>query len=81
MGVTYTDPEEVTDTMTTEVPASGRTVSGYGGKIPTRHKIKYLDVWRRVYVMTYGNGGTPYVNVGGESIVLDGATQGKIGGI
>lgn len=81
MGVTYTDPEEVTDTMTTEVPASGQTVSGYGGAIPTRHKIKYLDVWRRVYVMTYGNGGTPYVKVGGESVVLDSATQERVGGI
>lgn len=81
MGVTYTDPDRVTEVMTTDVPASGRTVSGYGGAIPTRHKIKYMGVWRRVYAMVYGNSGTPYVKVGGESIVLDGATQGRIKGV
>lgn len=81
MSVTYTDPTGVTEVMTTDVPVSGRTVSGYGGAIPTPHKIKYLGTWRRVYVMTYGNGGTPYVKVGGDSVVLDNATQERIEGI
>lgn len=33
---TYTDPENVIDTRVTEVPRGGTTVTGYGGKIPTR---------------------------------------------
>lgn len=71
MGIEYTNPESVTDVRTTEVPAHGQTVSGYGGAIPTRHMIKYLGVWRRVYAMVYGNGGSAYVKVKGRDVVLD----------
>lgn len=78
MDVEYTDPAGVTGVKATDVPVSGQTVTGYGGKIPTSHMIEYLGVWRRVYVMTYGNGGTPYVLVKGANVVLDADTQHRL---
>jgi hypothetical protein len=42
--------------------------------------IEYLGVWRRVYAMVYGNGGTPYVLVKGETFVLDADTQQQVSG-
>lgn len=80
MTVKYTEPASVTGVRTTDVPAGGQTVSGYGGKIPTAHMIEYLGTWRRVYVMVYGNGGTPYVLVKGEAFVLDADTQQQVNG-
>lgn len=79
MAVQYTEPASVTGVRMTDVPAAGKTVSGYGGKIPTAHMIEYLGTWRRVYAMVYGNGATPYVLVKGEVVVLDGDTQGEVG--
>lgn len=76
--ITYTDPDKVTDTRVTDVPVSGHTVSGYGGKIPTGHMIRYDGVWRRVYTMVYSNSGTAYVLVRGERRVLDTDTEHKL---
>lgn len=78
MTVQYTEPASVTGVRTTDVPVSGQTVTGYGGKVPTAHMIEYLGVWRRVYVMAYGNGSTPYVLVKGDVVVLDGDTQHEV---
>ena len=76
--VQYTEPASVTGVRVTDVPVSGQTVTGYGGKIPTAHMIEYLGVWRRVYVMVYSNSGTPYVLVKGERFVLDNDTQHEV---
>lgn len=46
------------------------TASGYGGKIPTRHKIKINGRWRRVYCMVYSNSGTCYVVVNGRKMLV-----------
>lgn len=78
MSITYTDPAAVTGVKTTATPRSGQTVSGHGGAIPTRHMVRYLGTWRRVYAMAYGNGATPYVKVHGAAVVLDITTQAKI---
>lgn len=78
MTVQYTDEGGVTGVRETPVPASGQT-DGYGGSIPTRHMIQYLGRWRRVYVMTYGNGGSPFVRVKGEDVFLDAATADRLG--
>ena len=67
----YTDPALVTSTRQTSQPAYGRTASGYGGKIPTSHMIRYAGRWRRVYVMIYSNSGTAYVIVNGENYIID----------
>ena len=75
MSVVYTDPALVTDTRQTDQPTYGRTASGYGGKLPTRHMIRYADRWRRVYVMIYSNSGTAYVIVNGSVKVLDTDTE------
>lgn len=75
MPVKYTDPALVTGRRVTPEPTYGRTVSGYGGKLPTRHMIRYAGIWRRVYVMLYSNSGTAYVLVKGEVHVLDTDTE------
>lgn len=46
------------------------TASGYGSKIPTRWKIKYNGLWRRVYCRIYSNVGTCYVVINGESVIV-----------
>lgn len=71
--VTYSDPSLVTALRTTEPPIAP-TVSGYGGKIPTRFMLRYDNMWRRVYMMQYGNSGTPYILHRGADLVLDTVT-------
>lgn len=71
----YTDPALVTDARITPIPRHGQTVSGYGGRIPTRYMIRYMGVWRRVYAMVYGNAGSVYVNVKGSPVFLDIETE------
>jgi hypothetical protein len=78
MAVEYADPSLVTEVRETDVPMSGQTTSGYGGQIPTRHMIKYAGVWRRVYAMSYGNGGIAYVKVGGRNVTLDADTEHRL---
>lgn len=78
MAVEYTNPELVSETKVTDVPASGQTVTGYGGSVPTRHMIRYSGSWRRVYMMQYSNSGTPYVKSQGTNLVLDSGTQHKL---
>lgn len=78
MAVDYTNPELVSETKVTDVPVSGQTVTGYGGSVPTRHMVQYSGAWRRVYMMQYGNSGTPYVKVHGTNLVLDSDTQHKL---
>ena len=51
-------PENIKETP---VPWSGRTVSGYGGNIPTQYMIRHGNRWHRVRVMVYGNAGTAYI--------------------
>ena len=78
MEVQRTDPAGVTGVRVTDVPVSGKTATGYGGKIPTSHMIEYLGVWRQVYAMVYSNSGTPYVLVKGDTVVLDSDTQHRL---
>lgn len=73
-----TDSTLVTEIKTTNVPTSGQTVSGYGGKIPTRYMIKYAGRWHRVYSMAYGNSATPYIRKGGRVLVMDSETQQRL---
>lgn len=75
MAVTYTNPTLVTDQRQTDQPSYGHNADGYGGKIPTRHMLRYAGRWRRVYVMCYSNSGTAYVIVKGAVTVLDAYTE------
>ncbi len=78
--ITYTDPTQVADTRITATPTYGRTASGYGPKLPTRYMIRYLGVWRRVYVMQYGNSGSAYVIVRGVDTFLNTDTEHRLAG-
>lgn len=54
----------------TESPRSGRTVSGYGAKIPTPYMVKWANRWRRVYVAQFGNAGTAYIGKPGAWLAI-----------
>ncbi len=77
--VAYTDAAKVSGVKITDTPLTGYTVSGYGGKIPTRYMVRYQGstgtFWHRVYVMNYGNAGTAYVKINGVRHVLDIETE------
>lgn len=52
-------------------PRSGQTVTGYGGRIPTRYRLKGTDNRiRRVYAMCYGNSATFFIRANGKDSVL-----------
>jgi len=76
MSAAYTDPRLVGDVFAdAHAPRYGQTVTGYGGKIPTRYRVTYAGRVRRVYVMQYGNAGSAYVIVGGADVFLDSDTE------
>jgi hypothetical protein len=50
-----------TELRETELPQSGRTVSGYGAKLPTPYMVKRFGKWRRVYAACYGNAASHYI--------------------
>ena len=57
-------------------PYYGRTVSGYGSKIPTRYRLALANSrTRRVYAMAYGNGASVYVIIGGAVALLKSDTE------
>lgn len=69
--IRYTEDALITNArITATTPRTGQTVSGYGRKIPTRYQIRYEGRWHRVYMMQYGNAGTPYILHQGEDLVL-----------
>lgn len=47
-----------------------KTASGYGKKIPTRHKVNYKGRLRRVYCDVFSNSGHCYIIVKGEKITV-----------
>lgn len=80
--ITYTDPT-LLDAVRSDLraPKPNPYASGYGPKIPTRHSIRYAGVWRRVYVMRYGNSGSAYVRVKGVDTFLDIPTEYALQGV
>lgn len=70
----HTHPETIYDAKVTPVPRS-TSVTGYGPKIPTRYMLRCQNVWRRVYMMQYGNSGSPYILISGVVHHLDLDTQ------
>jgi hypothetical protein len=78
-GLRYTVPDYVTAVQVDgQAPISGQTVSGYGGKIPTRYRLTYAGRNRRVYAMSYGNSASLFVMVGGDVAHLDTLTEHRL---
>lgn len=75
MTVERTNPALVQAVATDIRAPYQRTASGYGGKLPTRYRIRYANRWRRVYAMCYGNAASAYVVVNGAPAFLDIATE------
>lgn len=67
----HTDHTLVSMVKAEAAPRSGQTLSGYGGAIPSRFMVKYDGRWHRVYMMVYGNSGSPYIKKNGETLHLD----------
>lgn len=44
------------------------TATGYGRKIPTRYKVYYNGLWRRVYSACYSNVSTEFIETNGKTI-------------
>lgn len=77
----YTNPDNVVEITTDEIPPRNPYVQGYGRKVPSAHKIKYVTNgvarWYRVYIMQYGNSGSAYILPGGNVMFLDPDTEHK----
>ncbi len=67
----HTDRTMVSMVKVEAAPRSGQTVGGYGGAVPSRFMVKYDGRWHRVYMMQYGNSGSPYIKKNGETLHLD----------
>ena len=64
-------PDAIADERESDtLPRSGQTVSGYGGRIPTRYMVRIGSRWHRVRAMSYSNGATYYVRLAGHDVVL-----------
>jgi hypothetical protein len=46
------------------------TASGYGKRIPTRHMVRYMGKWRRVYCCIYSNIGTCYIGKLSDNLII-----------
>lgn len=77
--LTYLNPRAVVAVGYSDagIPRSGRTVTGYGGRIPTGWTVRTRDGrTRRVYAMQYGNSASFYVRVNGRVAHTEGWTEG-----
>lgn len=45
--------------------------SGYGRKIPSPYSVLFRSRWRRIYITSYSNAGTPWIYVDGVETVVD----------
>lgn len=77
MPVAYLDNDLVSAIKITDAPPN-RSATGYGGRIPTRYMLRLGKRWHRVYMMQYGNAGTPYVRTKGGDRVLEIETEHRI---
>ncbi len=64
----WTDSE--TEVWSELHPATRRTVTGYGSKIPTDHKVEYAGRLRRVYYTCYSNVAKYFIIVNGEKVTV-----------
>lgn len=74
---TWMDDSLITDVKITTAPFN-RSVTGYGGKIPTRYMLQISKRWHRVYVMQYSNSGTAWVSYKGQVCILESNTEYRI---
>lgn len=62
--------ETIADLMPHHKKGLSYTATGYGGKIPTEHKVKYNGRYHRVYCAVFSNIGTLYIVSKGEKITV-----------
>lgn len=75
--VLYTTPGKIHSTWVNvlhkfvDAPKSGRTVTGYGSKLPTSHMLRINNRWRRVYAICYGNASTCFIMLNRMRYIVD----------
>ena len=76
--VGYTNPALVLDVRSDDRDRPSSLTGYYGPKVPTRHWVRYLGRWRRVYVMQFANSGSAYIVVNGDDVFLDSDTEHRL---
>jgi hypothetical protein len=76
--IVYLDDAQVHEVKIEPAPASAANWNGYGGKVPTRYMLKYNHRWHRVYMMQYGNAGTPYIVSRRTDLILSNDTEHRL---
>lgn len=74
MNIEYTKPELVTERRIVNAPFR-LSISGYGSKLPSNRMIRYDGRMHRVYLINYGNSGSPYIIKNGSRLFLDTDTE------
>jgi hypothetical protein len=70
-GRIYADRTELIDRpLWWHLEGLSQTASGYGAKLTTRLCIDLDGKARRIYVTTYGNAGTAWINYKGARVVI-----------
>ena len=54
-----------------DAPKSGKTVTGYGAKLPTSHMLRINNRWQRVYAICYSNAATLYIRLNRMRYIVD----------
>jgi hypothetical protein len=81
MTVRYTVPSYVSEVTADEAAPLNPYAGGYGSKIPTRYRVRYLNRWRRVWVTQFSNVGSAWISVSGKQLFLDTDTEYKLAAV
>lgn len=71
-------PDEIITAVETTAKPRDRSVTGYGGKLPTRYMLRVGTRWHRVYAICYSNASTLYVLRSGTPHYLELATESRL---
>jgi len=87
MSIEYTNPKRIDAVDIKDLPhhklGLQYTASGYGSRIPTRFRVRYLHAddsrrWHRVYARCYANAASFYIRVGSRALALDTDTEHRL---
>jgi hypothetical protein len=70
--VSYVYDLDSPSVMVDKEPPYNPYITGYGGAIPTRYRVRASDHrWHRVYCMCYSNSGTCYIRQNNQLVFVD----------
>ena len=69
--INYVEASFLVEWISEETSPFVRSATGYGNKLPTRHKVKCSDNrTRRMYAICHSNSASYYIIVGGETLFI-----------